>query len=167
MMHQNDLTPDCLVREERPKAWAGEERRGIDGMTLQLMAEMRSMLERHEVTEDRKFEAIKRDIETHAEKSEQRHEELVRRFDSMQQSSFSLLQANNQTTQEIHKMFKNAFPGGDTENHRRAHEEWMEKDKADREFWMHLKKQVVGWGLTAAIAWAAMLVWAGFLKGPV
>jgi hypothetical protein len=78
----------------------------------------------------------------------------------------TLLRNNNQTVNEIHKMFKTALPEGDAESHRRAHEAWIEKEKLDREFWMHLKKQVVGWGVTAAIAWAAMLVWAGFLKGP-
>ena len=167
-MHQaDDLTPDYLVREQPARVWNGEERRGIDGMTLQLMAEMRAMLERHEIMEDKKFEAIKQDIETHTEASERRHGELVRRFDAMQQSSLSLLQANNQTTQEIHKMFKTAFPNGDADSHRRAHEAWMEKDKAEREFWLHLKKQVVGWGATAAIAWAAMLLWAVFIKGPM
>jgi hypothetical protein len=167
MIHQNDLTPDYVVREQVPRVWTGEERRGIDGMTLQLMAEMRAMLERHEVMEDKKFEGIKHELDIHTLNSERRHGDLVKRFDAMQQSSLNLLQANNQTTQEIHKMFKNAFPGGDAESHRRAHEAWMEKERSEREFWMHLKKQVVGWGLTAAIAWAAMLLWAGFLRGPL
>jgi hypothetical protein len=68
---------------------------------------------------------------------------------------------------ETHALFQKSIPGGDAEGHRRAHETWMEKDKAEREFWMHLKKQVVGWGITAALAWFGMIVWAGFLKGPV
>lgn len=163
-MRQDDITPDYIARE-RP--WNGEERRGIDGIMLTVMAEMRVMMEKHEKMEDKKFEAIKEDLEAHTANSERRHDELVRRFDAMQQSSLSLLQTNNQTVREIHQMFKTAFPGGDAENHRRAHEAWMEKDKAEREFWLHLKKQVVGWGMTAAIAWAAMLLWAGFIKGPV
>ena len=120
----------------------------------------------HEKKMGEKIAEIKDDIDAHTIKSERRHEELTKRFDTMSQSTMNLLQANNQTVKDVHKMFKSAFPEGDAESHRRAHEQMIEKDKAEREFWMHLKKQVVAWGITAALAWFGMLVWAGFLKGP-
>lgn len=162
MMHQDDER-----RGAHRHTWDGEERRTTDATALQLMAEMRAMLERHEMIEDKKFDGIKQELGVHTANSERRHSELVNRFDEMQKSSMNLLQANNQTVKEIHQMFKTAFPNGDAESHRRAHEAWIEKDKAEREFWTHMKKQVVGWGATAAIAWAAMLLWAGFLRGPL
>ena len=171
MMHQAAyLRPDHVVREvplKREPEWDGTERRGIDGITLRLMAEVRATMERHEAVEDKKIEAIKKSIEENAQKSEERHKDLVARHEALSQSTMELLRSNNQTTREIHAMFKAAFPNGDAESHRRAHEAWIEKDKSEREFWLHLKKQVVGWGMTAVTAWAAMLLWAGFVKGPV
>jgi hypothetical protein len=163
MMHQDaDLKPDYLVRE-----WTGEERRGIDGITLKLMAEVRSTIERHEKMEEGKFADIKQDIEEHRAESNQRHAELTSRFDQMQSSSLHLLQANNTTVTEIHKMFKAAFPEGGPDAHRRAHESWIEKDKADREFWLKTKQHVVQWGIIVALAWLGVAAWASFLKGPV
>jgi hypothetical protein len=174
-MHQNDLTPDYVIREyngedrrgEVMRAWTGEERRGIDGITLKLMAEMRAMMEKHEKMEETKINDLREDIEAHAIKSDRRHEEMIKRMDQMQQSTMNLLSTNNATVKEIHTLFEKSIPGGDAEGHRRAHEAWIRKTEKEEEFWMHLKKQVVGWGMTAAIAWAAMLIWAGFVKGPV
>jgi hypothetical protein len=68
---------------------------------------------------------------------------------------------------DIQKMFVTAFPDGDADGHRRSHEAWMSKTKREEEFWMHLKKQVVAWGVIAALAWLTLIAWAGFLKGPV
>lgn len=146
--------------------WSGAERRQIDSVALGMMVEFRKQLETHEEKERAVLDELKDEIRENRASSERRHDELASRFQQMQQSTMTLIQTNNTTVNEIHAMFKKAFPNGDAESHRRAHEAWIEKDKAEREFWMHLKKQVVGWGFTAAIAWAAMLVWAGFLKGP-
>lgn len=158
MTHQHD---GYIVAE-----WDGTERRGIDGVTLQLMSEMRKAMEKHEREERIEFDEIKELIAQKDEASESRHRELGSRFDAMQQSTSSLLFENNKTTQEIHKLFKAAFPDGDAESHRKAHEHWIEKDKQDKEFWAKLKADAIRWFLFAAASWAGIILWGAFLKGP-
>ena len=158
MMHQ---TADGRVPE-----WDGNERRGIDGITLKLMAEVRAAMEKHEKDEQVVFTEIKEMIKEKDEASEQRHRDLGARFDAMQQSTSALLFENNRTTSEIHKLFKAAFPDGDAESHRKAHEHWIEKDKQDKEFWLDIKKKAVGAAVTAVLLWAGIALWTAFLKGP-
>ncbi len=150
----------------QPSDWNGEERRGIDGITLQLMAEVRRAMDKHEKDEQVVFGEIKDMIREKDEASQQRHEDLGKRFDAMQQSTSSLLFENNRTTSEIHKLFKAAFPEGDAESHRKAHENWIAKDKAEREFWAKLKGDAIRWVLFAVAGWAGLALWSVFLKGP-
>lgn len=150
----------------QPNDWNGEERRGIDGITLQLMAEVRRAMDKHEKDEQEVFTELKTMIKEKDEASEQRHRDLGARFDAMQQSTSSLLFENNKTTSEIHKLFKAAFPEGDAESHRKAHERWIEKDKADREFWIKLNGDATRWAFIAVAGWAGLALWSAFLKGP-
>lgn len=164
-MHQDDtLTPDYVVTEKRH--WDGSERRGIDLVSLQLMTEFRVVMEKHEAAEALTFAGIRKDVHDNKIASEQRHEELLDRFSQMQDSTLNALNANNATTREIHKMFKEAFPEGDVLSHRKAHEHWIAKDKEDREFWVKLKQDVVKWVAIAAMGWGGLVLWAAFLKGP-
>jgi hypothetical protein len=158
MMHQDDA--------HQVPEWAGTERRGIDGITLKLMAEVRAAMDKHEKDEQEVFTELKTMIKEKDEASEKRHRDLGARFDAMQQSTSSLLFENNKTTQEIHKLFKAAFPEGDAESHRKAHERWIEKDKADREFWIKLKGDAIRWAFIAVAGWAGLALWSAFLKGP-
>lgn len=153
MMHQQD-------------EWDGTERRGVDGIALQLMAEVRKAMEKHEKAEASEMNELKAMIKERDEAGQKRHDDLGKRFDAMQQSTASLLFENNKTTSEIHKLFKAAFPDGDSEAHRKAHERWIEKDKAEREFWIKLKGDAIRWALTAVAAWAVLALWSAFLKGP-
>ena len=145
---------------------AGTARRLDDDLLIRLMGEVRVMLAHHELVEGEKLNEIKREIASRSKESIERHNDLADRFEAMQKSTLALLQSNNSTVIEISKLLKSAFPDGDLERHRMAHERWIKKDEDDRKFWMDIKKQVVGWGLTAAIAWASLLLWAGFLRGP-
>jgi thiamine phosphate synthase YjbQ (UPF0047 family) len=149
-----------------PHGWTGEERRGIDGVTLKLMTEVRVAMENHEKKEESKFTELKAEIRENREESDVRHAEVLNRFNNMQSSTMTLLQTNNNTTNEIHKMFKQAFPEGDVQAHRKAHEAWIEKDKADKDFWVKLKLEVVKWGLLAGAGWAGIALWAAFVQGP-
>lgn len=158
MTQQND---GYIVSE-----WDGTERRGIDGMALQLMAEVRKAMESHERNEAKEMQELKDLIKENKRESERRHDDLGKRFDAMQQSTSALLFENNKTTSEIHKLFKAAFPDGDSEAHRKAHERWIEKDKADREFWTKFKADAIRWALFAAAGWAGIALWGAFLKGP-
>lgn len=56
-MHQDDS-----LGTRQP--WSGEERRGIDGITLKLMAEVRATMETHEKMEQRQFKSLENRIET-------------------------------------------------------------------------------------------------------
>ena len=158
MIHQHD---GYIVAE-----WDGTERRGVDGVALQLMVEVRKAMDKHEADEKEVFTEIKDLIKEKDESSKKRHNELSGRFDAMQQSTASLLFENNRTTSEIHKLFKAAFPEGDAESHRKAHESWIAKDKADREFWTKLKGDAIRWVFFAAAGWAGVVLWAAFVKGP-
>ena len=51
-MHQDDSL--CST----PKVWDGSERRGIDGIALKLMSEVRAVLEKHEEGEAKEFARI-------------------------------------------------------------------------------------------------------------
>lgn len=156
---------DYTVREILPE-WDGTERRGIDGMTLQLMAEVRKTMETHEKAEKDKFDEIKKVMTENRVASEERHSELTTRFDGMQQSTMTLLQTNNQTVNEIHKLFKLAFPEGDAAGHRKAHEAWIEKERQDKEFWVKLKQHVINWAVLAVVGWGGIGLWALLLQGP-
>lgn len=152
---------------EQGTGWCGEERRGLQGITMQIMSEVRKMMEHHEQVEDRKFNELKEDIDDHRAESMRRHEDLVRRFDEMSKSSLNLLQANNTTTREIHAMFVKAFPEGDAEAHRRAHERWIAKAVKEEEFWLDVKKKAVGAVVTAIVLWVGVVLWAALVKGPI
>lgn len=158
MMHQN---ADYTVSE-----WDGTERRGVDGVALQLMVEVRKAMDKHEEDEKKVFTEIKDLIKEKDEASQERHAELSGRFDAMQQSTSSLLFENNRTTTEIHKLFKAAFPEGDAAAHRKAHESWIEKDKAEKEFWLKIKTDAIKTVVVGVMIWAGMVLWAAFLKGP-
>lgn len=157
-MHQDDSI--------KPHTWDGKERRGVDGITLRIMTEFRKIMDKHEGEEKAVFAEIKTMIREKDRASQARYEELGERFDAMQQSTSALLFENNRTTAEIHKLFKAAFPEGDAESHRRAHETWIAKAKAEQEFWTKLKGDAVRWAVIAALGWAGVALWAAFLKGP-
>lgn len=157
-MSNRDLT--------QPRGWTGDERRSIDGVTLKLMTEMRLVIENHEKKEAVTFNELKAEIKENRTESDARHTEVLDRFTEMQRSTMALLQTNNTTVNEIHKMFKEAFPEGDVQAHRKAHESWIEKDKADKEFWVKLKGDVIKWAVLAVLGWGGIVLWAAFVQGP-
>ena len=146
--------------------FTGQERRSIDGVSLQIMGEVRQVFAEHEKREGETFRGMKEEIQHNRKESDARHCELLERFEGMQNSTTKLLEANQTTVNEIHKMFKKAFPEGDVDAHRKAHEYLMEKDKEDKEFWLKIKQDVVKWVAVAAIGWGGIVLWAAFLKGP-
>lgn len=142
----------------------GVERRR--DMTLEVMREMREWFEKHEEEEHRKFETIRDEIAETRRSSEDRHGEIVRRMENMSQSTLNVVSEQNRALQEIHSLFKKAFPEGDAEKHRQAHEDWIEKAEEDKVFWRKLKQHVINWAVVAALGWAGIILWAAFLKGP-
>jgi hypothetical protein len=163
-MHQNDLTPDYIVKE---REWTGAERRGIDGITLQLMAEVRATLGKHEQMEEEKFSELKCDIKAHQEASNARHKELTERIDQMSNSTLNAIRDISATARETHELFKKSIPNGDPEGHRRAHEAWIKKSEGDEKFWLDLKTSTVRTIVVGVLVWAGLALWAAFLKGPM
>lgn len=147
--------------------WNGIDRRKqADFIFLELMVETRKMMEDHERREESTFQALRDELLHTRSESERRHEELTKRFDSMSQSTLSLINANNATTTEIHKLFKLAFPEGDAEAHRRAHEAWIAKSAKEEEFWLDIKKKAVGAVVTAVVLWVGVVLWGAIVAGP-
>jgi hypothetical protein len=78
----------------------------------------------------------------------------------------NLLNANNATTREIHELFNAAFPNGNAEEHRRAHEAWIKKTEKEEEFWLDVKKKAVGAVVTAVVLWVGVVLWGAVVAGP-
>ena len=141
------------------------ERRNND-LTLEVIREMREWFEQHEKEEHMKFDAIQAEIKQNRRESEERHGEMVRRMENMSHSTLSVVSEQNRALKEIHQLFKASFPDGDGDAHRLAHMKWIKKTEAEEEFWLDVKKKVVGWGAVALIGWIGIAVWAAFLQGP-
>jgi hypothetical protein len=67
----------------------------------------------------------------------------------------------------LFRSFVKAFPEGDADGHRKAHESWIRKEAEDREFWLRLKSNVINWAVIAALGWAGIAIWAAVIKGPL
>lgn len=129
------------------KTWTGPERRK-DNLTLEVVTTMREWLETH-----------KEEMLGHTQRIEERLEQLSA-------STLSVVNEQNKSLREIHDLFKAAFPEGDATAHRKAHEDWIERSKAEKEFWLDIKKKVLGWGIIALLGWIGIALWAAFLRGP-
>lgn len=116
---------------------------------------MREWFAAHEAADERKFEAVQEEL---------RQSRL--RMEEMSKSTLAVVMEQNRVVTEIHTMFSEAFPEGDVESHRRAHEKWIKKAEADEQFWLKLKQHVVNWAVVAVIGWIGIALWAAFLRGP-
>ena len=59
-----------------------------------------------------------------------------------------------------------AFPGGDPEGHRKAHEDEMATIAARADFWKKMLFEVTKYGLLGVVGWVAYQLWVAFLHGP-
>jgi len=59
-----------------------------------------------------------------------------------------------------------AFPYGDPEGHRTAHEAQMQAVLDRAEFWKTMRTEVSKWGILGVLGWLAYHAWAAFLQGP-
>lgn len=129
------------------KNWDGNERRK-DNITLEVITTMKEWLEEH-----------KEEMQGHTRRIEDR-------LDQLSKSTLSIVTEQNKSLREIHALFKAAFPDGDAASHRKAHEDWIERTKVEKEFWLDIKKKVVGAAVLAILAWGGLALWAAFLAGP-
>jgi hypothetical protein len=146
--------------------WTGSERRGIDGITLKLMTEVRAMLEKHEKMEEIKFRELKDDIDGHRNESAKRHDELVRRFEEMSQSTMNVFNQINTSAKETRDLFKRSIPNEDPEGHKNAHLAQIEEAKERKDFYKFVKYTVVAAVSVGLLGWITNPIWQAFLQGP-
>ena len=66
----------------------------------------------------------------------------------------------------IDKAMLKAFPQGDAEGHKRAHEAEIKAAEAKEKMYSELRMSVAKWGLAGLLGWAAISLWQAFLLGP-
>lgn len=148
-----------MNRRDSDMTWDGQERRKIsnsaEAETFNLIIDTRQAVEEHKQEMQLQFKEMKEELETHAY-----------RVEKLSESTLSVIEKQNGLIKDLKEAFTKAFPEGDAESHRRAHEMWIEKDKADREMWIKLKQNTINWVVIAVLSWAGFAMWAAFLQGP-
>ena len=64
------------------------------------------------------------------------------------------------------RLTKTAFPDGDPDGHRRAHEAWIKSQEQKAEFWEKMKTEVYKWGIIGVLGFLATAAWVALTKGP-
>jgi hypothetical protein len=62
--------------------------------------------------------------------------------------------------------FMSAFPNGDADGHRRAHEDQIKVGDKNEIFWGKIKFTLVALLLSGAVVWISIVLWKAFLMGP-
>ena len=139
--------------------WDGTERRVTfavaEAETFNLIMETRVAVEEHKQEMQRQFQGIKEELDLHAN-----------RVEKLSESTLTVIEKQNLLIREIKEAFTKAFPEGDAESHRRAHEAWLDKDRADKEFWIKLKQNTINWVVIAILSWVGLVFWSAFIQGP-
>ena len=139
--------------------WPGPERRvefaAADEETFNLIMDTRAAVEEHKKEMQQQFKEMREELDNHAH-----------RLEKLSESTLSMLQKQNALIKELKDAFVKAFPEGDVESHRKAHEEWIEKDRADKEFWIKLKQNTINWVVIAILSWVGLVLWGAFIQGP-
>lgn len=139
--------------------WPGPERRvefaAADAETFNLIMDTRVAVEEHKKEMQQQFKEMKEELDNHAH-----------RVEKLSESTLSVIEKQNALIKELKDAFVKAFPEGDAESHRKAHEEWIEKDRADKEFWIKLKQNTINWVVIAILSWVGLVLWGAFIQGP-
>ena len=139
--------------------WPGPERRvefaAADEETFNLIMDTRAVVEEHKKEMQQQFKEMREELDNHAH-----------RVEKLSESTLSVIEKQNALIKELKDAFVKAFPEGDAESHRKAHEEWIEKDRADKEFWIKLKQNTINWVVIAILSWVGLVLWGAFIQGP-
>lgn len=139
--------------------WPGPERRvefaAADAETFNLIMDTRVAVEEHKKEMQQQFADMRKELDAHAT-----------RVEKLSESTLTVIEKQNVLIRDIKEAFTKAFPEGDAESHRRAHEAWLDKDKADREFWIKLKQNTINWVVIAILSWIGLVLWGAFVQGP-
>jgi hypothetical protein len=66
----------------------------------------------------------------------------------------------------LRSLMNDAFPEGDADGHRMAHEAQMREIENRAAFWEKMRFEIMKWGLIGFLGWAAVQLWLSFLHGP-
>lgn len=139
--------------------WPGPERRvdfaAADAETFNLIMDTRVAVEEHKKEMQQQFREMKEELDNHSH-----------RVEKLSESTLTVIEKQNALIKELKDAFVKAFPEGDAESHRKAHEEWIEKDRADKEFWVKLKQNTINWVVIAILSWVGLVLWGAFVQGP-
>lgn len=139
--------------------WSGPERRAefatTEAETFNLIMDTRVVVEEHKKEMHQQFKEMREELDNHAH-----------RVEKLSESTLSVIEKQNALIKELKDAFVKAFPEGDAESHRKAHEEWIEKDRADKEFWIKLKQNTINWVVIAILSWVGLVLWGAFIQGP-
>ena len=139
--------------------WSGPERRAefatTEAETFNLIMDTRVVVEEHKKEMQQQFKEMREELDNHAH-----------RVEKLSESTLSVIEKQNALIKELKDAFVKAFPEGDAESHRKAHEEWIEKDRADKEFWIKLKQNTINWVVIAILSWVGLVLWGAFIQGP-
>ena len=76
---------------------------------------------------------------------------------------------NDETTSlaaEIKRLMERAFPDGDPDGHKAAHDAWIKKTEERAEFYKKMTFELSKGGLVVFAGWALLALWRAFLSGP-
>lgn len=139
--------------------WPGPERRvefaAADAETFNLIMDTRVAVEAHKKEMQQQFADMRKELDAHAT-----------RVEKLSESTLTVIEKQNVLIRDIKEAFTKAFPEGDAEAHRRAHEAWLDKDRADKEFWIKLKQNTINWVVIAILSWIGLVLWGAFVQGP-
>ena len=84
----------------------------------------------------------------------------VRSIRHSQENQTDKLEAHIKTEELL---FTRAFPDGDPDGHRAAHEAWIRRAEAQAAFWEKLRSSVVTWGILGVLGILGIALWQYFL----
>ena len=67
---------------------------------------------------------------------------------------------------QLESLIGKAFPNGDADGHREAHEAQMTAIRDRAAFWKAMLLEVSKWGVLGVLGWMAYHLWAAFIQGP-
>jgi hypothetical protein len=68
--------------------------------------------------------------------------------------------------QDEKSIIQHAFPDGDAEGHRRAHDAWIKRAESQAKFWETLYTTLRIGGILSVVSFLLLAGWIAFLKGP-
>lgn len=142
------------------------QRRAEDAAAFQLMQDTKIMVKELEGVMEAKFDSFSSELFQQRQQSQDRHDVIAQRIDHLSTSTINALQEQSKLIKELQGHLREAFVNGDFREHREEHQIWNDKQKADKEFWLDIKKKAYSTVITGILVWAGVVLWAAFVNGP-